>query len=151
RPYDVHLCRVALIGHPRAGADPIERLTSLDGHNAVTMSPNRKTFTVVNSRPNRAFRTDFHACDGKRLATVQQADVSRLEALQNRGQTPVSSAMPEEFSVMAADGETPLWGVLYKPADFDPGKKYPVIDHLYGGPQVTKVVHHFGLGENTHD
>src|SRR5205085_1993232 len=65
RPYDVHLCRVALIGHPRAGADPIERLTSLDGHNAVTMSPNRKTFTVVNSRPDRAFRTDFHACDGK--------------------------------------------------------------------------------------
>lgn len=135
RPYDTHLCRVQL------SCGPIERLTSLDGHNAVTISPQKKTFTAVNSRPDRPFRTDFHACDGKHLATLQRADVSGLDAL--------GYVASEEFTVQAADRETVLWGVIHKPADFDPGKKYPIIDHLYGGPQLALVAHRFGLGEDT--
>ncbi len=41
--------------------------------------------------------------------------------------------------VKAADGKTDLYGVLYKPYDFDPNKKYPVIDSIYAGPQLTVV------------
>lgn len=134
RPYDTHLCRVKVTG----GAS--RRLTRLDGQNVVSISPSKKTFTVVNSRPDRPFRTDFLTCDGEHLATVQQADVSVLEAL--------GHVAPVEFTVTAADGKTTLWGVMYKPADFDPNKRYPVIDHLYGGPQVPMVTHHFGLGED---
>ena len=52
---------------------------------------------------------------------------------------------PEEFMVTAADGEAPLWGVLYKPADFDPAKQYPVIEHIYGGPQGVATAHHFSV------
>ncbi len=137
RPYDTQLCRVKLAG------GQIQQLTPLDGVNAVSISPAMKTFTVVNSRPDRPFRTDFYSSDGKHLATVQQADISALQAL---GYTAA-----EEFTVTAADGKTPLWGVMYKPADFDPGRKYPVIDHLYGGPQTPKVAHHFGFGENSQD
>jgi dipeptidyl aminopeptidase/acylaminoacyl peptidase len=136
RPYDTHLCRVKLTG------SEVQRLTPVDGQNTVSISPAKKTFIVVNSRIDRPFRTDFHACDGKHLATVHQADVAALDAL--------GHVTSEEFTVTAADGKTQLWGVMHKPVDFDPKKKYPVIDHLYGGPQYSKVAHHFGLGEDTH-
>jgi dipeptidyl-peptidase 4 len=135
RPYDTHLCRVGLDG------TRLERLTSLDGENAITLSPSKKTFTVVNSRPDRPFRTDFHRCDGKRLAAVEQADVTALDAL--------GYVRSEEFTVTAADGKTVLWGVIHKPADFDPHKKYPLIDHVYGGPQITISSHNFGFGLNS--
>lgn len=135
RPYDTHLCRVKLTG------GEVQRLTRLDGHNVVSVSPLKRAFTVVNSRPDRPFRTDFYACDGKHLGIVKQADVSALEALGHVGS--------EEFTVTAADGKTVLWGVMHKPADFDPKKKYPVIDHLYGGPQVAMVAHHFGFGDDS--
>jgi len=132
RPYDTHLCRVNI------AADQIERLTPLDGQNLVSISPSMKTFTVVNSRPDRPFRTDLHASDGTHLAAVQRADVTELEAL--------GYGMPEEFTVLAADGKTELWGVMYKPADFVPGRKYPLIDHIYGGPQLTMATRDFDLG-----
>ncbi len=135
RPYDTHLCRVKLTG------GELQRLTRLDGQNFVAVSPAKKTFVAVNSRPDRPFRTDFYASDGKQLATVQQADLSALQAL--------GYVAAEEFTVIAADGKTPLWGVMYKPIDFDPGRKYPLIDHLYGGPQVAWVTRHFGLGEDS--
>ena len=135
RPYDTHLCRV------KFNDDEVQRLTNLDGQNVISVSPAKKTFTVVNSRPDRSFRTDFHACDGRHLAIVQQADVSALEVL--------GYVASEEFTVTAADGATQLWGVMHKPVDFDPQKKYPVINHLYGGPQVSMVAHHFGLGEHS--
>jgi dipeptidyl aminopeptidase/acylaminoacyl peptidase len=135
RPYDTHLCRVRLRG------GRIERLTELDGQNIVRISPARRTFLVVNSRPDRPFRTDFHACDGRRLATVQHADVSGLAAL--------GKVASEEFTVRAADGTTLLWGVMHKPADFDPTRRYPIIDHIYGGPQVAFVARDFGLGEHS--
>ena len=135
RPYDTHLCRVRITG------DELQRLTSLDGENVVVVSPLQKTFTAVNSRPDRPFRTDVYACDGKHLAKIHQANVSAMEA--------IGHVASEEFTVIAADGKTVLWGVMHKPADFDRKMKYPVIDHLYGGPQVTMVRHHFGLGDDS--
>jgi dipeptidyl-peptidase-4 len=136
RPYDTHLCRVKFTD------DEVQRLTKLDGQNVVSVSPLKKTFTVVNSRPDRPFRTDFYTCDGRQLATAQQADVTALVAL--------GHVASEEFTVTAADGKTMLWGVMHKPADFDPKKRYPVIDHLYGGPQIAMVARHFGLGQHSH-
>jgi dipeptidyl-peptidase-4 len=135
RPYDVHFCRVGIAG------GTIERLTPRDGRNHICLSPSRQTFTVVNSRPDRPYRTDFHATDGRHLALVEQADVRALDALGYQA--------PEEFMVLAADGVTELWGVMYKPADFDPAKRYPLIDHLYAGPQLTQAEHHFGLGDTS--
>lgn len=134
RPYDIHLCRVKLT----AGA--IERLTPLDGENLVHLSPSQKFFVAINSRLDRPFQSDLHSCDGKHLATIQRADTTRLQAL--------GYVASEEFSVIAADGETELWGVMHKPADFDATKKYPLIDRLYAGPSTTAASHHFGFGED---
>ena len=46
------------------------------------------------------------------------------------------SRLAEPFKVKAADGITDLYGVMYKPFDFDPNKKYPIIDYVYPGPQT---------------
>jgi len=50
---------------------------------------------------------------------------------------------PEEFVVKAADKKTELYGVLYKPHDFDPSRNYPVVDFIYAGPQTTVVPRSF--------
>ena len=63
--------------------------------------------------------------------TLSRADTSRLQAL--------GWAPPERFVAKADDGKTDLHGLIYKPADFDPSKKYPVLDYIYNGPQTTWV------------
>jgi dipeptidyl aminopeptidase/acylaminoacyl peptidase len=97
-----------------------------------------QNFVAVNSKPDRPYRTDLYRCNGEHLGVVQKADLAKVESL---GYVP-----SEEFTVTAADGKTTLWGVMHKPFDFDPTKNYPVIDHIYGGPQATLVSHTFGIG-----
>lgn len=58
-------------------------------------------------------------------------------------------APPEEFTYKAADGKTDLYGLLYKPSDFDPNKKYPLLVDVYAGPdtpQAEMVTENFRLG-----
>ena len=76
--------------------------------------------------------------DGKIIAEIERADISKLEAT---GLVP-----PESFTVTAADGQTRLWGKILKPTNFDPKKSYPVIDSIYPGPQIHRVGHSFSGG-----
>jgi dipeptidyl aminopeptidase/acylaminoacyl peptidase len=72
--------------------------------------------------------------------TLSRADIAKLEAA---GYVP-----PEQFTVTAADGTTELWGIMFKPHDFDPARRYPVIELIYGGPQTVRVPHAFIDGES---
>ncbi|MEU9886716.1 prolyl oligopeptidase family serine peptidase [Sphaerisporangium sp. NPDC051011] len=56
---------------------------------------------------------------------------------------------PQEFSVLAADGETTLWGTMYFPAGFDPDERYPVVEYTYGGPQWAVCPHAFSTWWST--
>ena len=132
RVYDTHLYRVALDG----GA--MERLTEGEGQHAVKFSPSLAYFVDTHSSPSRAPRVDLRAADGALIRTLAEADTSALDSL---GWTPTV-----EFSVKAADGETDLWGVMHRPYDFDPGKKYPVLEYLYAGPQIVATDRTFSLG-----
>jgi len=69
----------------------------------------------------------IRAASGKMVAKLGEADDSALRAT---GWKP-----PEQFVTKAADGTTDLYGVIYKPRNFDPNKKYPVIEQTYPGPQ----------------
>ena len=69
------------------------------------------------------------------VADVEEANVENLMAAGWRA--------PEEFTVLAPDGETELWGVIYKPSDFDPEKSYPVIDAQYASPLIAITPRHF--------
>jgi dipeptidyl aminopeptidase/acylaminoacyl peptidase len=133
RPYDLHLCRVAL------GGGKLEQLTEAEGKHNVIIAPDAKSFIDSHSAPARAPVTELRRIDGKVLnPEVLKADTSKLEA--------IGFAAPEEFCVKAADGTTDLWGVMYKPHDFDPRKKYPVIEYIYGAPQIAVVDHGFASG-----
>jgi dipeptidyl-peptidase-4 len=135
RPYDTHVCRVSVNG------GEIQRLSAHSGQNMPCFSPSKKRLTIVNSKPEQPYRTFFFSTEGQCLSTLRTADTSVLEDV---GYVPAS-----EFKVLAADKKTELWGVMYKPADFDPRKKYPIIDHIYAGPQVRMACHHFGFDEHS--
>jgi dipeptidyl-peptidase-4 len=82
------------------------------------------TWSTVSQPPISVLRTT----EGKLVATLERADASALYAM---GWQP-----PEPFVAKAADGVTDLYGLLYRPTKFDPNARYPVIEHLYGGPQT---------------
>jgi dipeptidyl-peptidase 4 len=79
----------------------------------------------------------LRSADGTFVREISRPDTTALDAL---GLTPA-----EEFTVKAADGVTDLWGVLFKPRDFDPDASYPVLEFVYGGPQIAVAPHGFPL------
>ncbi|MBQ8994442.1 MAG: S9 family peptidase [Oscillospiraceae bacterium] len=83
------------------------------------------------SRVDKTPVTNLRHADGSFIRELVAADA---EDLFNRGYV-----LPERFSVTASDGKTVLYGILIRPADFDPDKKYPVIDYIYGGMQCYNV------------
>jgi dipeptidyl aminopeptidase/acylaminoacyl peptidase len=125
RPYDTHLYRVDIEGKGFA------RLTEGEGQHQVHFSPSQAFFLDTHFSLARPPATELRRADGELLQTLSVADVGALEALKWQP--------PEEFVVKAADGETDLYGVLYKPFDFDPSKQYPLIDSIYGGPQEARA------------
>ncbi len=81
--------------------------------------------------------------DGTVLLELERADISRL--------VEAGWSAPERIRTIAADGETPVYGLLYKPAGFDPAERYPVVDHPYPGPQVSRVQPSFDPGRYGYD
>jgi dipeptidyl aminopeptidase/acylaminoacyl peptidase len=115
---------------------PTETLTDDTGVHAAAFSPDGAFFVDTWSRPDQPPASALRRSDGTRVADLSIADRSRLEAL---GWVP-----PREFTVTAADGETELWGVMFLPADFDESRTYPLVEYVYGGPQVAAAPHEFG-------
>lgn len=131
RPYDTHLYRVSLTG---AGA---QRLTEGAGQHTVSLSPSNKYFVDIFSSVDAPPKSELRSADGKRLMTLGQANISHLQRV---GWVP-----PKEYVVKAADGKTDLWATMYFPWDFDSARKYPVLEYIYGGPQVAVRPMDFGL------
>ena len=127
--YQSHLYRVQLDG---------SNLTLLDAGNAdhdSRLSPSRQFIVDNFSRIDRVPESVLRDAQGKIIMDLEHADVSKL--------TEIGWHMPETFTVKAADGVTDLYGNIYKPFDFDPSKKYPIIAHVYPGPQTESTPHSF--------
>jgi dienelactone hydrolase len=99
------------------------------------LSPSRHYLVDNSTRVDMAPVAILRDAAGKEILKLEQADLSRLYQ--------VGWKMPERFEVKAADGVTDLYGNLWKPFDFDGRKKYPVIVHVYPGPQTEGVTHSF--------
>ncbi|MBD0321254.1 MAG: DPP IV N-terminal domain-containing protein, partial [Gemmatimonadetes bacterium] len=119
-PYDRHVYRAPLSG----GA--AKRLTREPGVHNASVSPTGAYFVDLHSSRERPPVTEVVAADGASRFTLLRADVS---ALLRTGYRP-----PEGFTALAADGATRLHGVVFKPNNFDPARRYPVINFVYGGP-----------------
>jgi dipeptidyl-peptidase 4 len=98
-------------------------------------SPSGRFFIDTYSRTDLPSVTVLRRSDGTFVAEIERADVSRLMAT---GLQP-----PERFSAPAADGKTMLYGNLLRPSNFDPNKRYPVLDSPYPGPQSHRAQPNF--------
>jgi dipeptidyl aminopeptidase/acylaminoacyl peptidase len=124
-PYFQFLYRVRLDG---AG---LTLLTPEDGNHEVALSASGGYFTDSYSKPDVPPVAVLRDSAGKLIATLEKADISKLAAA---GWKP-----PEPITVKARDGQTDLYGLLFKPTNLDPNRKYPIINHIYPGPQTGSV------------
>ncbi len=124
-PYFQHLYRIGMDGRNRA------LLTPEDANHSVTLSPSGKYFVDSYSKPDAPPVALARDNTGKLTATLERADISKLlEA----GWKP-----PIPFTVKARDGKTDLYGLMYQPTNLDPNRKYPIVNHIYPGPQTGSV------------
>jgi dipeptidyl aminopeptidase/acylaminoacyl peptidase len=95
------------------------------------MSESGKYFVASASAIDTAQCATLYRNDGTPVMEIDSADISAATALGWRA--------PEAFVALAADGETEIHGALWKPRDFDPAHRYPVLDFIYPGPQRIQV------------
>ena len=128
-PYDQLLYAAPLAG----GA--MTRMSAQPGSHKVHFAPGLRYFTDGYSDLTHPRQWAVRQVDGGPGVVYASADASALTAL---GYTP-----PEAFQVSAADGSTQLHGRLYKPHDFDPNKRYAIIEVIYGAPFTSLVPNSF--------
>ena len=124
-PYFRHFYRIRMDG------TALTLLTPEDADHEITLPPAGQYFIDTYSRPDVPQVSVARDLNGKRIVTLETADISRLRAT---GWKP-----PMPITVKARDGKTDLYGLLYAPTNLDPKKKYPIINNIYPGPQTGSV------------
>jgi dipeptidyl-peptidase-4 len=129
-PYYVHFCRIDFDGKN------LVDLTPGDGNHAVEYSPDGKCLKDMFSRVDMPPTTEIRrVSDGSLVTELEKADITALVA--------TGWKMPERFVAKARDGVTDIYGIIIRPTNFDPAKKYPVIEDIYAGPQGSFVPKNF--------
>lgn len=126
-PYFRHLYKATLDGKKTM------LLTPDDGDHDIALAPSGKYFIDNYSKPDVPVTSVLRdATDGKITVALERQDVSRLAAA-------IGWKPPMPITVKARDGKTDLYGLLYRPVNFDATKKYPIVNHVYPGPQTGSV------------
>ncbi len=131
-PYYLHLYKVNFDG------SGLQLLNPGNFDHGFSMNDKKNYFVNNSSRVNTTPTSTLYATDGKKLMDLESADISSLFA--------AGYKFPETFKVKADDGITDIFGVMYKPFDFDSTKKYPIIEYVYPGPQTESVNKGFSKG-----
>ena len=122
-PYHQHLYRISLQG------GEVQLLTPEDRHHQVEFSPDGRYFFDNYSTANLPTRSVLrNAQTGKVIKTISEADITALKAMKWKA--------PQLFEAIARDGKTKIYGAIWKPTNFNPSRKYPIIDHSYTGPHT---------------
>ena len=130
-PYYIHYARVNFDG------SGLTVLTRGDGTHSITYSPDGRFFLDRYSRVDLPPVTELRrTADGKLVCALERADWREL--LKTGWKPPIS------FVAKGRDGKTDIYGVIYRPSTFQPGRKYPVIERIYAGPQGSYVPKRFG-------
>ena len=125
-PYFLQYYRINFDG---TGLTP---LTDADGYHTVTFSPDYQYYVDTWSRVDLAPVSQLRrTSDAKVMLDLEKADATGLVKAGWRA--------PEVFVAKGRDGTTDIWGVIIRPSNFDPKKKYPVIENIYAGPQGSFV------------
>ena len=128
-PYYEHLYKV------NADGSGLKRLTEGEYFHETDMDDDARFIVDNYSRVNTVPNAVLIDRNGNKVMDLQESDFSQLFA--------AGYQFPELFTVKAADGVTDLYGVMYKPYNFDSTKVYPIVDYVYPGPQVEAVYYPF--------
>ncbi|HEY2804455.1 MAG TPA: DPP IV N-terminal domain-containing protein [Gemmatimonadales bacterium] len=125
-PYFQHFYSVRMDG------SHLTALTPDSANHEIAISPDGRFFVDTWSRPDAPPVSQLRdMTNGRLVVDLERADISRLTATGWRPPMPIM--------VKARDGRTDLYGLLYRPASFDSTRRYPIINHIYPGPQVGSV------------
>lgn len=124
-PYYLHTYRVNFDG------TGLKLLDQGNFDHAMGMDDNKRYVVNNYSRVNTIPQSTLYAADGRKIMELETADLNQLFASGYK--------FPEIFKTKADDGITDIYGVMYKPFDFDSTKKYPIVEYVYPGPQTEAV------------
>ena len=124
-PYYLHMYKINFDG------SGMKLLNLGEFEHSMSMGDKKEFFVDNYSRVNAAPKTALISAEGKKVLDLEATDMSSLLA--------TGYKYPQIFKVKADDGITDLYGVMYKPFDFDSTKKYPVVEYVYPGPQTEAV------------
>ncbi len=125
-PYFVHYYRINFDG------SGLTALTEGDANHSVAFSSDMKYYVDTWSRIDLPTVSQLRSTsDGKLIQEIEKAEIQDLIKAGWRA--------PEVFTSLARDGKTDIWGVIIRPTNFNPAKKYPVIEYIYAGPQDSFV------------
>ena len=129
-PYNKHLIKVEI------ATGKVTDLTPENGHHTVYFNGNYSYFVDNYSRPDMAPVAVLKESGGGKVVLPLQT--AKLDRLLETGYT-----LPEVFVAKGRDGKTDIWGTIHRPSNFDPTKKYPVIEYIYAGPHDSFVDKNF--------
>jgi len=125
-PYFIHYYRINFDG------THLTNLTPEPGNHSLVFSHDKKfcvdTYSMIDEPPVTVLR---RSQDGSVVMDLEKADIQDLLA--------AGWKMPEPFVAKGRDGATDIWGVIYRPINFDSAKSYPVIEYIYAGPHGSHV------------
>ncbi|MCJ2183584.1 S9 family peptidase [Novosphingobium sp. 1949] len=125
-PYFVHYYRIDFDG------THLVALTPEAANHEARFAPDMRHFVDTYSRPDLPTVSVLRdARDGKVVASIARGDISRLTA--------AGFHAPEVFKAKGRDGKTDIWGLVVRPTNYDPARKYPVIENIYAGPHDSFV------------
>ena len=130
-PYYEHLYKINLNG------SGLQALNAGDYNTNTSMADSNAYFVNNYSRVNTVPKSELRSHTGKLIMSLEEADLSQLMA--------TGYQFPETFKMKADDGITDIYGVMYKPYDFDETKKYPLLEYVYPGPQTEAVNKSFSV------
>lgn len=117
----------------------LQLLTSEAYNHDISISPDKKYFIDNISAPDYPTKSVLRSTQsGEIISEIQKADIKDLEE--------IGWSFPETFSTKAKDGETEIYGALWKPTNFDPELTYPVVDYTYSGPHMFVFPNTFSKG-----
>ena len=132
-PYLMHFYRVNFDG------TGLTALTEGNGDHEIQYSPDHRfiidTYSRIDCPPIHELR---RVSSGKLVCKLEETDISELIASGWKS--------PEVFSAKGRDGKTGIWGIVCRPANFDPSKKYPVLEDMYAGPHDSYVPKRWSSG-----
>ena len=108
-----------------------ELLTAEEAEHGAIFSPSGKFFVNTYSRHDLPPVSLLRSATGNVICELERADIESLSEM--------GWQIPERFVAKARDGMTDIYGVVFRPSNFDPRRQYPVIDNIYAGPQVNQA------------